>query len=418
MNVIEITNGSKVEWMKDVKKFIKFLDHKNEWELRFIYPRWIGEKPPLQFWVKTEEEFIKKCEEFNGKANLYVGINERKENGNKDEDVEYITNVGHDIDAHDGNPESFVKAQEVALKIKEMSVELGYKEPMILCSGRGFWVIHHITPIKNTSDNILRIKEFGRRIKEKYEIEGIELDSTVYNPSRITRIPGTTNVSDKDNVVESFIINDPKVEEDFKLSEQILDIKIKKYEPSNLSKSNINPDDWCPFMDYCLTHEIPSGERHKTISRNMSIYISNHPDKELLREQYCKVQRGSNTELTHWLKNVEENINTSPGSENSSTILTALNSNSKTKLNKRLGRRVGERTEAFRYPSCQIDKPWGFPVALLTPVRVAGIMVSKDISLTFSLEGAEVAMEYPVPAPLINQVKSTHFYLQSITIWP
>ncbi len=59
-------------------------------------------------------------------------------------------------------------------------------------------------------------------------------------------------------------------------------------------------------MDYCLSHEIPKGERHKTISRNMALYISEHPDRELLREQYIKIQKGSEKELDGWLKNIDD----------------------------------------------------------------------------------------------------------------
>ena len=158
--------------------------------------------------------------------NLYVGINERKLNGDKDDDIEFITNIGHDIDAHDGSEKSFMTAQEVALKIKEECIEKGYNEPLVICSGRGFWIIHHIFPIKNNQDNRNKIKEFGNIIKKKYEVEGIEIDPSVYNPSRIARIPGTLNISDENNKVLSFIINNPNLEQDFKLSKSIEEIEL------------------------------------------------------------------------------------------------------------------------------------------------------------------------------------------------
>ena len=290
---------------EEIKKFIKFLNHKDQSELRLIEPRWKNDKPiPVQKWVNNEEEFLEEVEKYNGEYNIYVGINERKFNGDKDEDVEYITNIGHDIDAHGGKEEDFMKAQEVALKMKEVSIEVGYKEPLVLCSGRGFWVIHHIVPIKNTEENRKKIKEFGLRIKKKYEIDGIEIDTSVYNPSRIARIPGTLNISNEKNFVNAFIINDPNGEEDLKLSDDILEIEIKTY--SNLSTGK-SPKDSCAFMDYCLTHEIPLGERHRVISRNMSLYICDNPDRQLLKEQYFKIQKGSEVELNQWLKNIDKN---------------------------------------------------------------------------------------------------------------
>ncbi len=163
--------------IKEVKKFYEFLRFEKQCELRLIEPRWKNSKPiPIQKWVNNFEEFLKIIKKYNGGHNMYVGINERTELGDKDEDVEFITNIGHDIDAH-GDTSDFQKAQEVALKIKDDCIELGYDEPLIICSGRGFWVIHHTIPIENTEENRKKIKEFGKRIKEKYEIEGVELDS-------------------------------------------------------------------------------------------------------------------------------------------------------------------------------------------------------------------------------------------------
>jgi len=292
---------------KDIKSYYKFLGHKKQSELRFIEPRWKNSKSkPIQEWANNINQFIYLCEKYNGKYNLYVGLNERKPLGDKDEDIEFITNIGHDIDAHDGGEESFLMAQEVALKIKDDCIEQGYNEPLIICSGRGFWVIHHISPIENNEENIKKIKEFGKKIKLKYEVKGIEIDSTVYNPSRIARIPGTINVSEETHQVKSFIVNEPKYEDDLNLSEKIKSIEVPKI---NYSSGGEQPKSSCSFMDYCLSHEIPEGERHKVISRNMSLYIYKHPDRELLKEQYFKIQKGSETELDQWLKSLDDNPN-------------------------------------------------------------------------------------------------------------
>lgn len=290
---------------QDIEKFYKFLGHEKQSELRFIEPRWKNPKPkPAQKWANNFEQFYSLCEKYNGQMNLYVGLNERKPRGDKDDDVEFITCIGHDIDAHDGNAENFMKAQEVALQMKEDFIKKGHNEPLVICSGRGFWVIHKVSPIENTEENQKKIKQFGKIIKEKYEVEGIELDSAVYNASRIARIPGTLNISDKDNHMMSFIVNESDGKEDFGLSEKIINLELPKH---SYVSSGETPKSSCAFMDYCLTHEIPSGERHRVISRNMSIYIANHPDRELLKEQYFKVQKGSETELDQWLKSIDNN---------------------------------------------------------------------------------------------------------------
>ena len=289
---------------KEVLKYREFLGHEKQSELRFCYPRWQeSKKKPIQIWVNSDKEFIDTCEKYDGKLNLYVGINERTEKGDSDEHVKFITNIGHDIDAHDGKMENFQKAQEVALKMKENAIKDGLMEPLVICSGRGFWVIHHVAPIENTEENIKKIKEFGKIIKEKYEVEGIELDSSVYNPSRIARIPGTLNVSDENNQIKSFIVNEPTEGNDSILKEKIMNLQIPVYQPTNSE----TPKSSCAFMDYCLSHQIPEGERHKVISRNMSLYLFDHPDRELLKAQYFKIQKGSQTELDQWLKSIEKN---------------------------------------------------------------------------------------------------------------
>jgi len=289
---------------EDIIKYFNFLSHKKETEMRAIRPRWFeGKKLPISVFVSSAEELIKEIEKINGQYNIYVGINERKENGKEDKDVEYITNIGHDIDAHESGEEGLIIASQIAVEISENCKELGFKEPLILNSGRGYWVIHHIAPIENTEENVKKIKEFGMRIKAKYEKKPIEIDSSVYNPSRISRVPGTLNVSEKDSPKLGIIYNNPSGEEDTKLTEKILSIELPQHQTNSLAT---NQNSICSFMDYCLTHEIPKGERHKVISRNMAIYISDHPDRELLKEQYTKIQKGSEGELDNWLRGIDK----------------------------------------------------------------------------------------------------------------
>lgn len=287
---------------QDIIRYWMFLGHKNQTEIRAIAPRWDETKKfPVSVYISNEKDLIDQIEKINGKYNVYIGINERKENGKEDKDIEYITNIGHDIDAHESGEEGFAAAGKIAINILEGCKKDGLKEPLLLNSGRGYWIIHHIKPIENTEENIKKIKEFGSRIKQKYEIKPAEIDTSVYNPSRIARVAGTLNISDKENFVLSSIINSPNGEEDEKLTEEILSIEIENYK-SNLSVKNNNSI--CSFMDYCLTHEIPKGERHKVISRNIAIYLYDHPDRKLLTEQYCKIQKGSPTELDQWFKGI------------------------------------------------------------------------------------------------------------------
>lgn len=290
--------------IEDIKKYYGFLNHNGITELRPILPRWNnpdGKLPPSIF-IGNAEELIKSIQQFNGTYNIYVGINERATSGKNDNDVKFITNIGHDIDAHDDKNKKPI-AGEIALKIIEDCKKCGYEEPLLVDSGRGYWVIHHIAPIENTEENVKKIKEFGKKIKAEYERDGVELDSAVYNPSRIARVPGTLNVSDKDNIIMSYVMNNPSGAEDNKLRDDIMAISLREYKPNVFASSTPSINS---FMDYCLTHEIPKGERHKVISRHIALYISDHPDRELLRQQYIKIQKGGEQELDQWLKGIDE----------------------------------------------------------------------------------------------------------------
>ena len=76
---------------EDIRSFYKYLDHKNESELRLIKPRWKDEpKKPVTIFVKNEDEFVNAIKKYNGKLNIYVGINERIIGGNKDNDIKEL----------------------------------------------------------------------------------------------------------------------------------------------------------------------------------------------------------------------------------------------------------------------------------------------------------------------------------------
>jgi len=292
---------------QEVRKFYKYIGHKDESELRFIKPRWKDEpKQPITIFVKNENEFIDAIKKYNGELNLYVGINERSIGGNKDDDVKIITCIGHDIDAHGGDNNGIEISKSCAEWIKKDMVTRGYKEPLVLCSGRGYWVLHKLPGIENNYENVKKIKEFGRIIKERYELKGIEIDSTVYNPSRIARIPGTINISDKNKFADAYIVSVVDDVVDEKLQEEILNINITP-KKIDVGDSTLNKNKDCPFLNYCLMHEVPSGERHKVISRNMSLYLYDHPLKEDLKLQYGRIQQGSETELNTWLDSIEKN---------------------------------------------------------------------------------------------------------------
>lgn len=292
-----------------IKKFYKFLRHEGISELRPIRPRWHkdSDKNPPSFFINSFEQLIKELENLDDDWNVYIGINARQTKGKADSDVKFIENVGHDIDAH-GEEGKKENALEISKQMLKDAVNQGYEEPLFIDSGRGYWILHHISPIENNEENRKKVKLFGDTICEKYQTKGIQMDGTVYNPSRIMRVPGTKNVSNKDNYVWSEILNEPKGFSDSKLSEKIINLEPKKYEysikPTENKKDKSSFDN---FMHYCLVNKLPKGEINRVISKNVAIWLFEHPERERLEELYLQTQEGSPNELKNWFKQIKEN---------------------------------------------------------------------------------------------------------------
>ena len=123
---------------KDIVKYYSFIEHHSISEIRLIKPRWKKEKVlPISHFIKSEKEFLEACKRANGEWNIYVGINAREKNGKSDDDVKFITNIGHDIDAHEGGKEALQKAGQVAINIVEYCKENNYQEPLVINYGYG-----------------------------------------------------------------------------------------------------------------------------------------------------------------------------------------------------------------------------------------------------------------------------------------
>lgn len=85
---------------EEVRKTYKILGHQKETEIRLIDPESdeTKKKPPQSIFVSSEDEFVKVCAEFDGKYNIYVGINERKSKGTDQKDVITVSTIVIDID--------------------------------------------------------------------------------------------------------------------------------------------------------------------------------------------------------------------------------------------------------------------------------------------------------------------------------
>lgn len=71
-----------------------------------------------------------------------------------------------------------------------LSVMYGFPQPMITDSGNGAWLMYRID--EENSDTVRdELHTFLRILKKLYDSDKVDMDTTVYNAARISRVPGT-----------------------------------------------------------------------------------------------------------------------------------------------------------------------------------------------------------------------------------
>lgn len=187
---------------KTVRKTYHFLIRRGQTaEIRAIDPR--GIEPPVQTWINTGEDFLKTCREWDGKRQIYVGINPRTRRGGTREDIDEVTALVLDIDAkrpdkkQAATDEELGATKEVADLIIEDFKAREFTQPAKCCSGNGWQLWLAIPPINAA---ILgrelvegKLQEFQKRIKKKYANERAEIDNIGDLP-RVVRVIGTKNI--------------------------------------------------------------------------------------------------------------------------------------------------------------------------------------------------------------------------------
>ncbi|MBN2014322.1 MAG: hypothetical protein JW778_04005 [Candidatus Altiarchaeota archaeon] len=253
---------------KDIRRFYDLLGHKDQTEIRLI--------PPIkQEWVSTEKEFLSVCERYNGKKNVYAGLNERKLNGSKTEDVISLETIILDIDPirkpqdkdeeklkdlnkHNATNSEIEKTRKDVEKISAWYVKQGFKSPCIAFSGNGFYVISKIPHIDLSDENRDTIQKglelFCKEIQDKFNNENTHIDST-FDLARIYKVIGTQALKketpERPNRYSHFITeNDP--EPDQALCEYILSLREPEKEISQTADKGIELKDFefcCKFDD-------------------------------------------------------------------------------------------------------------------------------------------------------------------------
>lgn len=104
-----------------------------------------------------------------------------------------------------------------------------YQQAILTDSGSGCWLFMPIPEIAlhdgNRREIAVRLKTWGRRFKERFQQEGVEIDESIFEMHRLTKIPGTKVFSypeekDRPQRISGFLsdatpIPDKKLQQDF-----------------------------------------------------------------------------------------------------------------------------------------------------------------------------------------------------------
>ncbi|ACY13567.1 hypothetical protein Hoch_0964 [Haliangium ochraceum DSM 14365] len=164
----------------------------------------------------SEESFVRACAEASGTGQVYVGIQPRPvallaqannelrrlKHGARDDEIETLTALVIDIDPVRPKDTASTEAEldrAIACgdRISDWLVRSGFERPVRNMSGNGcqLWFAvpaFRIMPLRR--DHMRnRLKAFEARIREKFQGDGVAIDS-IYNFSRIIKVIGTLSV--------------------------------------------------------------------------------------------------------------------------------------------------------------------------------------------------------------------------------
>lgn len=214
--------------VETIKQFYDLLGHNKQTEIRAIElsKDFKTSKVKGHYFVSSEEEFVSKVQELNGKYNLYAGLNERTDKGTEAKEVFSVKRIFVDIDCINkpATPEDLKEAEKVTNEIiSKIEEKTGLRTTKIY-SGNGYQLIYCIPEIEITEANReevqAQVQQFLKDLIKKYSNDKVKLDNVGDLP-RIIRITGTTNI--KGGKTSEFI--EVCKEENSKLKDYILSLK-------------------------------------------------------------------------------------------------------------------------------------------------------------------------------------------------
>jgi len=77
------------------------------------------------------------------------------------------------------------------LDIERFLANRDWPEPTWLMSGNGYHLYFILSDCENSKENSTLIQRVLKGLARRFDNEAVKVDTTVYNASRITKVPGT-----------------------------------------------------------------------------------------------------------------------------------------------------------------------------------------------------------------------------------
>jgi hypothetical protein len=118
------------------------------------------------------------------------------ESRTSDNDITGIWNLYIDVDfdrpAHtNSSDQEHEQAIEIMYDIKRDLSEQGWSEPLCGDSGNGGMLVYQIDPQPNSKETTELIQHTLKALSQKYNTDGVKIDTGVYNPARLVKLLGT-----------------------------------------------------------------------------------------------------------------------------------------------------------------------------------------------------------------------------------
>jgi hypothetical protein len=145
--------------------------------------------------------FEKKALELNEQGyNIYTTLNPIKQNftvgSASDTNIDYRNLLLIDIDRTGDTKcpatnEEVKNAKELAGEVVTFLAGFDWPKPFQVKSGNGWHLYYILNQLENTNDSRDLIHRTLKNLAEKFDNKQVNIDTTVYNASRITKVPGT-----------------------------------------------------------------------------------------------------------------------------------------------------------------------------------------------------------------------------------